>query len=77
MKNRRNFKCTLYYSIFRESTQALKKIFPLINLNEIFRLIDDVDMISDIHRLYYKTMIKNIYEKILEYSYNKLMNKKL
>lgn len=27
MKDRRNFKCTLYYSIFRESTQALKKIF--------------------------------------------------
>lgn len=60
-----------------EINKALKKIFPLINLNEIFRLIDDVDMISDIHRLYYKTMIKNRYEKILEYSYNKLMNKKL
>lgn len=27
MKNRKNFKCTLYYSIFRESAQALKKIF--------------------------------------------------
>lgn len=62
---------------YMEINKALKKIFPLIHLNEIFRLIDDVDTISDIHRLYYKTMIKNRYEKIIEYSYNKLMNNKL
>ncbi len=62
---------------FEEINRALEKIYPLINLNEIFNLIDDISVISDIHKLYYKTMIKHRYEKIIKFSYDKLVSKRL
>ena len=60
-----------------EINKALKKIYPLINLDIIFHLIDDIGVISDIHKSYYKTMIKHRYEKIIKFSYEKLMGSKL
>ena len=39
--------------------------------------IDDIDVISDIHKLFYKTMIKHRYEKIIKFSYEKLAGTKL
>ena len=61
---------------YAEINKALKKIYPLIDLEKIFSLIDDVTLISDIHKLYYKTMIKNRYEKIIKFSYEKLAGNK-
>ena len=66
-----------YYDVisslqFEEINKALKKIFPLIDLQKIFILIDDVEIISDVHKQFYKTMIENRYVKILKYSYLKL-----
>ena len=60
---------------FEEINKALIKIYPMINLEKIFHLIDDIDVISDIHKTFYKTMIKNRYEKIIKYSYMKLLGK--
>ena len=60
---------------FEEINKALIKIYPMINLEKIFDLIDDIDVISDIHKTFYKTMIKNRYEKIIKYSYMKLLGK--
>lgn len=60
---------------FEEINKALIKIYPMINLEKIFDLIDDIDVISDIHKKFYKTMIKNRYEKIIKYSYMKLLGK--
>ena len=60
-----------------EINKALEKIYPLINLDKIFSLIDDIDVISNIHKIYYKTMIKHRYEKIIKFSYEKLMGIKL
>mgnify|MGYP005759840913 CR=1 FL=1 len=60
---------------FEEINKALIKIYPMINLEKIFNLIDDIDVISDIHKTFYKTMIKNRYEKIIKYSYMKLLRK--
>ncbi len=60
---------------FEEINKALIKIYPMINLEKIFNLIDDVSAISDIHKTFYKTMIKNRYEKIIKYSYMKLLGK--
>ena len=60
---------------FEEINRALIKIYPMINLEKIFNLIDDVGVISDIHKTFYKTMIKNRYEKIIKYSYMKLLGK--
>lgn len=60
---------------FEEINKALIKIYPMINLGKIFNLIDDISVISDIHKTFYKTMIKNRYEKIIKYSYMKLLGK--
>ena len=62
---------------FIEINKALEKIYPLINLDKIYSLIDDIDVISDIHKLFYKTMIKHRYEKIIKFSYEKLTGTKL
>lgn len=60
---------------FEEINKALVKIYQLIDLDKIFNLIDEIDIISDIHKQFYKTMIKNRYDKIIKYSYEKLMGK--
>ena len=60
---------------FEEINKALLTIYPFINLKDIFNLIDDITCISDIHKMFYKTMIQNRYEKIIKYSYDKLTNK--
>ena len=60
---------------FEEINKALIKIYPMINLQKIFSLIDNINVISDIHKTFYKTMIKNRYEKIIKYSYMKLLGK--
>lgn len=56
---------------FEECNKALMVIFEKIDLNKIDSLIDSLD-ISDIHKQFYKTMIKERYYKILGFSYNKL-----
>lgn len=70
-----------YYDVisslqFEEMNNALKRIYPLISLDKINALIDDIDIISNIHKEFYKTMIKNRYEKIIKYSYLKLVGDK-
>lgn len=55
-----------------DCNNALRRIFPLINLKEIFQFIDDMDEISDIRKQFYRVILTNRHEKILEYSYNKL-----
>lgn len=58
---------------YKEINDALKRIYPRIRINEIFDLIDEIDIISDVHKEFYKTMIKNRYERIIKYSYEKLI----
>ncbi len=58
---------------FDEVNEALKRIYPRIDLEKIYRLIDEINIISDIHKEFYKVMIKNRYEKIIKYSYQKLV----
>lgn len=60
---------------FEEMNNALLKIYPIINLDKIYKLIDDIDIISDTHKKFYKTMIGNRYEKIIKYSYEKLVKR--
>lgn len=57
---------------FDECNKALKHIYKLIDMNKIYQLIDDLN-ISDIHKQFYKVMLKARYEKIIKYSYEKLM----
>ncbi len=57
---------------FKEMNNALTRIYPCINLEEVFALIDNIDSISEIHKEFYKVMLKARYEKIIKYSYLKL-----
>ena len=61
---------------FKAINEALIKIYPLIDLKKIFALIEELDIISDIHKQFYKTMIQNRYDKIIKYSYEKLVGEK-
>ena len=60
---------------YKECNEALLKIVPRVNLGKIDGLIDSLD-ISNTHKTFYKTMIKARYEKILKYSYDRLMGGK-
>ncbi|MDD4154010.1 MAG: HipA domain-containing protein [Bacilli bacterium] len=62
---------------FEEINKALLKICPLIDMKKIYDLIDDIQIISDSHKEFYKTMIKHRYDKIIKYSYEKLTGKVL
>ncbi len=61
---------------YEEMNKALAKIYPLIDLEKIFNLIDEISVISEGHKKFYKTMIENRYRKIIKYSYEKLMGKR-
>ena len=68
-----------YYEVissleFDECNKALMKIYNKIKLDKIFVLIDEIK-ISEIHKEFYKTMILKRYDKIIKYSYQKLMEK--
>lgn len=59
-----------YYDIiksraFSECNQALVRIVERIDFTKIDALIDSVEELSDIHRLFYKTMLRERYDKIL------------
>jgi len=66
-----------YYDIisslaFEECNKALIRITERVDLNRIYKLIDSVEGISDIRRVFYKTILQQRFEKILLESYNKL-----
>lgn len=69
-----------YYNVisslqFKECNEALKRIYKKIDLDQIDKLIDSIEIISDIHKTFYKTIIHKRYEKIILESYKKLMEK--
>ena len=53
-----------------ECTKALFRIYPKIDLIKINNLIDNIECITDLEKIFYKTIIKERKEKILEYSIN-------
>lgn len=66
-----------YYDVissmqFEECNKALLRIFPRIDMGAIYRIIDDVDIISDTHKLFYRHMLRSRYSKILEPTYRRL-----
>ena len=44
-------------------------------MNEIYNLIDNIELISQTHKQFYKKILNERYEKIIKYSYNKLRGK--
>lgn len=59
-----------------ECNQALLRIFPKIDRNNIYKIVDDTPYISNIRKKFYKKIIELRYEKILKYSYHKVKDLK-
>jgi len=58
---------------FEECNNALKRVYKKINLEKINKFIDTVDVISSTQKAFYKTIIRHRFNKIIEYSYKKLV----
>ena len=72
-----NGKKSSYYEIisssaFDECNKALVRIVEKVDLSKIYDLINSIDNITEIRKDFYKTILKQRYEKILLESYNKL-----
>ena len=59
-----------------DCNNALLRIVPLINLDEINNIIDNTEMISEIRKKFYKRILKERYERIIKYSFDKLKEAK-
>jgi hypothetical protein len=56
-----------------DCTMALKRIVPRIDMEKINKIIDDTPIISDIQKKFYKVMLKNRKERILDVSLEKAL----
>lgn len=56
----------------KDCNRALKRILPRINMIDINRIIDETPYITDLQKSFYKTMLLQRKEKILDFSFNKL-----
>ena len=66
-----------YYDVigslsFPECNDALRRMVPKIDLDAIDAEIDGTCFITDVHKQFYKHMIRNRFEKILNESFNRL-----
>lgn len=59
---------------YPECTKALDRMYPKINLDKINHIIDNTEYITDEEKEFYKTMIRMRKEKILDFSYEKLVD---
>jgi len=71
-----------YFSVisslkYDEINKALVKIYPKIDLLKIDNLIDEIPIISDVLKKFYKKMLEERYYKIIKFSYDKLRKGKL
>lgn len=55
-----------------DCNRALKRILPKISMKKINRIIDDTPYITELQKTFYKTMLKERKEKILDASLEKL-----
>lgn len=55
-----------------DCNHALKRILPKIDMNKIYKIIDETPFISDLQKDFYKTMLRERKERILDFSYQKL-----
>ena len=73
VKNRKSSYFEVISSLqFEACNDALKRIVPRIDFNQINILIDEVEGISEVRKRFYKVMLQQRYEKILMYAYRQL-----
>ena len=59
----------------KDCNKALKRILPRIDMNKIYKIVDETLFISDLQREFYKTLLRERKERILDFSYQKLRNR--
>lgn len=57
---------------FKECNQALLRVYPRINIEKINKFIRSIDLLSEIQKDFYCTIIQFRYENIIKFSYRKL-----
>ena len=73
VKNRKSSYFEVISSLqFEACNDALKRIVPRIDFNQINTLIDEVEGISEVRKRFYKVMLQQRYEKIHMYAYRQL-----
>ena len=73
-----NNKKSSYYDVinslaYKECNDALIKIYKKINMIDIYKIIDEVEILSKIHKEFLKHILNKRYEIIIKASYDKLM----
>lgn len=56
-----------------DCNKALKRMLPKIDMDKIYRIVDETPFISDLQMEFYKTMLRERKERILDFSYQKLI----
>ncbi len=55
-----------------DCNKALKRILPRIDMDKIYIIVDEIPFISDLQKEFYRTMLRERKERILDFSYHKL-----
>ncbi|MDO4544548.1 MAG: CtkA family protein, partial [Bacillota bacterium] len=56
----------------QDCNMALKRITPKIDMEKIHKIVEDTGYISDLQKAFYKTILTQRKEKILDFSLKKL-----
>ena len=56
----------------KDCNKALKRILPKIDMKKVYKIVDETPFISDLQKEFYKTMLRERKERILDFSYQKL-----
>lgn len=64
-----NYKNFIHSKVNKDCTMALNRVFPKIDLDRINAVINGNNSISDVRKCFYRTMIKERYERILKPAY--------
>ena len=59
----------------RDCNKALKRILPKIDMEKIDKIVDETPFLSKLQISFYKTMLKERKERILDFSYQKLLKR--
>lgn len=58
-----------------ECNMALKRVLPKMDIDKICQIVDETPAITDLQRDFYKTMLRERKEKILDFAYAKLLKR--
>ncbi|MBR1707810.1 MAG: HipA domain-containing protein [Clostridia bacterium] len=70
-----NYYDFLYAGMNQDCNAALKRILPRIDMKKIDQMIDETSFISDLQKRFYKTMLAERKEKILDRSLQRIRKK--